>query len=354
MAIGIKGTDLNTEKILDKAIMEYVTSHEFAEFMGMGESSVIQMKDKLGKGAGDAVVFALREFVGTGGVLRGEATTLEGNEEEETFRNDKVVIDYRRAAIKLDNHELQSIRTPIDLYGALKSQLILKMTKDLQLQIVEEMTLSATPKRNRVLFGNDDINYNATLATAIATVESTDTLSVDTIYTLKDKAKNVARVSNNVTGRKIRPVQIQTDSGVLIEKFVMWTNSKGARDLAASTEWKDLRAADMNNELASKYFSGSEYLGEVDGVMVFRIDSMDGLTRAGEGAASADVYCSVLVGAQAFGYAYGNKGEFADSPNTDYGKNMKIGYTIIDNIKKLVFSDGTVDEENGIVFAFHG
>lgn len=76
--------------------VEVLKSTWLTRFMGSSQSSIIQVKDELGKSAGDKVTFGLRMQM-TGDGIQGDST-LEGNEEALVTYTDALYIDQLRHA----------------------------------------------------------------------------------------------------------------------------------------------------------------------------------------------------------------------------------------------------------------
>lgn len=346
-------SNLNQPKVLKSAFETFVTSQELAPFMGSGEDAIIQRQVRVGKGAGDTTYFSLRGILPTSAIVSG-TTQLEGAETQQELFDFGIVVDNKRSATVVPNRKLTDLRTPIALVEYMRPLLLDQHARALRDDIIATADVTATPNRTRVLFGADDANYNATLATALATVDATnDKLSVAMIRTAVDKARNVASVSGGVESREIRPSSFKTINGALQRSYVLWVDAEGARQLQADSEFKELRDDTRSNMISMPYFNGQDYLGMVEGVMVYRIDAMSALTKAAAGAAGIDVGHAVLCGAQAFGLSFGNVGSFEKSDNTDYNFNAKIGYHVIRGQEMFTFDTGAGAVEQGVVHLFY-
>ena len=342
--------DLNTKKIKSLSFKQVLRGNEFAPFMGKDANGVIQVDVDTSKGSGTNLAYSLLAAQDAdSGFILGD-NTLTGNEEALTYYSDKVEIDDVRRGIKVGRQKYSNLATPMKLQEEIKPQLMDVFAEKLGNDIVTSAVVTATPNRTRVLFGASDSNYDATLATALANIDTAaDTMTVDMLKIAVNKAKDVASASAGVKSRRIRPFKAEADKmGAQINNFLCFMDAEVASDLTSSDEWKDLRAADRNNELSKHFFTGSEYLGTVHGVMCFEVNRMVNNVKSGAGAASADVHHSILVGAQAFGLAYGETGTFAEGDETDFGMNVSIGYHQIYGVKMLSFNS----VEQGVVHIF--
>lgn len=347
-------SNLNQPTVLKRAFQEFVTSNDLAVFFGAGEDAAIQMKIDTSKGRGDTVYFSLMAALDTANIVSG-STNLAGNEQDITLYEDGVTIDWKRAGVKVEHRKLVDLRTPVEIVRFMRPLILDQMARGLQQDIIDSADVTATPNRTRVLFGATDANYDATLATALANIDSTnDKLTVDMIYKAVDKARNLASASGGVTSRKIRPIKVQMKSGARMETYALLVDGIGARQLKSDPEFQELRDTDMKNEIAQAYFTGHNFLGAVDGVMIFRVDDLSRLVKAGAGAGTPaiDVSHALLIGAQAFAVAFGLTGEFVvgtGATDTDYGRDDKIGYNTIRGQKMLSFNS----VEQGVVHIFH-
>lgn len=342
--------DLNTQKIRSKTFKEIMRGNEFASFISKDANGVIQLEVDSRKGAGTNLTFSLLAAQDPStGFIEGD-NEQNGNEEKLTYYSDKVEINDLRRAILVGREKYDNLKTPMELQGVIKPQLMDVFAERLASDIAKAAEVTATPNRARVLFGADDANFNSTLDTALGSIDSsTDKLSVKMIKTAVAKAKNIPTASANVKARKIRPFKASADKfGSEVNNFLLFVDPIASQHLTADSDWKDLRAADRNNEISKHFFTGSEYLGTVHGVMCFEVPRLAELTKAGKGDSGINVLHSILVGAQAFGLAYGLTGKFNYKSDTDYGMNVGINYHQIYGIKMLKFNS----IEQGVVHIF--
>lgn len=349
-------SNLNQPTVLREAFKEYTTAHELAFLMGNSESSAIQMKVDTSKGRGDKLYFSLIEAGDPANRVKGSAN-LAGNEEDMTLRDDGVTIDYDRYARAFEQYKLVDLRTPVEIMGVMRPSILDVMARGLRNDIIDAAAVTASPNRTRALFGATDANYNATLATALANVDATnDKLTVSMINTAVDKARNLASASNGTSTRKIRPIKTKMQNGAMMNHYVLLVDGVGARQLQADTNFTALRDDQKSNPISMPYFNAHDYLGMVDGAMVYRVDDLSRINHASAGASSINVSHALLLGAGAFGVGVGLPGEFVvgtGATDTDYGRDYKVGYNTIRGQKMLKFSDGSSDIENGVVHLFH-
>ena len=342
-------SDLNQKDILKQSFREYIDGNTLRWLMGTTSDAVIQLKQDESKGRGDTIYFNLVDAFDPTKAKRGDEQ-LEGNEVDLKFHTDSVTIDYVRYAAKVEQKELVNARTPVEVVGLLKPQLLDAKAQTMRDDIIDSAAITATPNRTRVLFGSDESgNYNATLATALANVDATnDKMSLAMAKTAKRKALNIAAYSGDVTSRRVRPMRIvQEGQPNIQDKFVMLLDPISADHLQADTEFKDLRDDMRKNDISAPFFDGSRYLGEADGIMFYMVPDLTRIASADGGASSTRVAHNLLLGAQAFAVGIGLAGKFSGK-EMDYGLHMGISHTAIYGTKMLKF-DGI---ENGVVHVF--
>lgn len=358
-------SDLNDKQIRTQVALEYINGNPFRWTMGTQASDIIQMQVNTRKGAGDTIVFNLLDAFDPSKVKRG-SEMLEGNEVDPKFNTDKVVVDYVRYAGKVEQQALVNARTPLEVVGVLRPQIVDAQTQVLRDEIIAEFlegfidiettdgaggsinVADTSPDRTRSLFGATDANYNATLSTALGNIDSpTDKLSLAMVRIARQKALNVAAFSNGDTTRKIRPFRVMDANNALIETYVMFLDPISATHLSADSEFKDLRDDGRTNQISVPFFNGSKYLGEAEGTMFYIIEELTKVGDLDAGATSSAVATNLFCGAQAMGIGIADAGEFADR-EIDYKMHIGVAHTIIRGTKRLDF-DGLA---NGVIFVF--
>lgn len=336
---------------------EFVRDSGFKPYSGTGTNSIIVVKRELIQG-GQIItiplVSALKEAM-TG------TNTLVGN--EETLGNvsyDLKPYWHRHAvSIKKDaQHE-----SVIDLLNAGKDMLKVRDADDMRDSIINAMSAVAEasssyndgtghPKQvffteatdaqknawsaanqYRILYGNAESNYNATFATAAATIDTTaDTFTADSVRLLKRMARRRLRtvVGDSIDLPSIRPVRTG-DQGR--EFFVCFAHSLAFRDLQADLETVNLdgRPRDVQS---NPIFQDGDLL--VDGVVVREIPEMFGYGAIGN--SSANVYPVYFCGAQAIGHAWGQLPRATQRKEDDYGFIKGVGTESLWACEKMIYN----------------
>jgi N4-gp56 family major capsid protein len=342
----------------DEFFRDYVRASRFRRYMGTDESAIIQLKDDLTKKKGDTVTFALvNELVGNG--VTGNAT-LKGNEERLGSRSHAVAVDVLRHAVAVDDWDEQ--KSAIDLRNAARVQLREWANKKLRDGILSALgqidgvafTSSTVAQRDtwtannqdRILFGDNTGNYNATFATGTFAVSAAETLTPEILSLMKRMAQ--------AASPKIKPVMVKdTDQ----EWYVAFVGPRAWRDLTTDNPTtnplmlanRDARVRGVDNPL----FTGDSLVW--DGMILRQIPEIATLeaSLSSSGVTLEPVY---LCGAQAVGLAWAQRTK-STTDTDDYGFLHGVGVQEIRGIEKLRFgtatgADTTTPKDHGVVTAF--
>jgi N4-gp56 family major capsid protein len=344
----------------DEFFRDYVRMSRFKRYMGTNESAIIQLKEDLTKKKGDRVTFALvNELVGNG--VTGNAT-LKGNEERLNSRSHAVTVDVLRHAVAVDDWDVQ--KSAIDLRNAAKVQLREWAQKKLRDGITNALgqidgvnfTSSTVAQRDtwtannqdRVLFGDNTGNYNATFATACAAVSAAESLTPNILSLMKRMAQ--------AASPKIKPVYVREMDQ---EWYVAFIGPRSWRDLVEDNPTtnvltlanRDARVRGVDNPL----FTGDSLVW--DGMILRQIPEIATLetSLSSSGVVLEPVY---LCGAQAIGIAWAQRTK-TTTDTDDYEFLHGVGIQEIRGIEKLRFgtaagADTTTPKDHGIVTAFVG
>jgi hypothetical protein len=344
----------------DEFFRDYVRMSRFKRYMGTSEAAIIQLKEDLTKKKGDRVTFALvNELVGNG--VTGNAT-LKGNEERLNSRSHAVAVDVLRHAVAVDDWDVQ--KSAIDLRNAAKVQLREWAQKKLRDGItnalgqidgvnftsstVAQRDTWVTNNQDRVLFGDNTGNYNATFATACAAVSAAESLTPNILSLMKRMAQ--------AASPKIKPVYVREMDQ---EWYVAFIGPRSWRDLVEDNPTtnvltlanRDARVRGVDNPL----FTGDSLVW--DGMILRQIPEIATLetSLSSSGVVLEPVY---LCGAQAIGIAWAQRTK-TTTDTDDYEFLHGVGIQEIRGIEKLRFgtaagADTTTPKDHGIVTAFVG
>jgi len=320
---------------------EYLGEFPFFDLMGTSSDSVIQVKEDLTKNIGDAITIGIRAKLSGDG--QSGTSRLKGNEEQMEFFNQRIEIDELRHGVLLKGKMSQK-RVAFNLRNEAKDALKDWLKEKTEIALISAISDVTTGRvQGRYLYGAANGNWNSTHATAQANVDATnDIMTLAMISIAKRKSKLG-------TGIKMRPFKIKDSGRVIAEKLIMFIHDYAARDLKADTNWSTIQ----NNMItAGKYdvplISGSNFLGEYDGVLIYAYDRVE--IDTGAGAGGIDIAHNLLLGAQAAAIVWGERTTWAediDDYNDENG--FKIGE--VRGIEKLVFNRDTA-EDHGVVHVY--
>lgn len=298
------GHAVTQENFLNYCFREYVDKLVLKPYMGTSTESVIHVKDVFSKQKGDAVTFNLAAKLEGEGVQSGG--TMEGNEESMNFYGQRILLDEYRHAVK-DDGTMSRQRTPFELKQEFEPALTTWLAQKVERQLFLAMSdidgvlyAAATAGQknawnveniDRILFGVTTANYNATHATALGNIDSSN----DVLSTLQiSLAKRRAQLCNP----KIRPIKI--DDGE--EYYVMFVHNLCARDLKNSDAWAQAQRLARFRGDDNPIFTGM--LGVWDGVILKESPKVQLINGVGNG--NIDVAANSLCGAQALLFAQGD------------------------------------------------
>jgi N4-gp56 family major capsid protein len=334
--------------------VEYVRDNRMSKFAGTNPNNIIQVKEGSEKVISIPLVTRLKGSGVTG------SQRLTGNEEAIGNYNWDMATTYRRHGVRLDKEERE--KSEFDMMMAAKPLLKNWALEDLRNQYLDAFcavyngtTYSAIDSatagiRNtwnannsdRVLYGAVTSNYNATFATALANVDSTnDKLSPDMI----DLAKNIAQTADPF----IRPVQVGEDD----EYFVMLVGSTAMYHLRNNSVMlqanRDARERNINNPL----FRGGDLMW--DNVLIrevpeitrrFSANAASLFATGGNSSTAAEP--AFLCGAQALAWAIGQRPDFTTDNTDDYGFRPGVAIEKKELVNKLFFNN----KQHGMVSVF--
>lgn len=335
---------LTVEQWEDSIFTEYLSEMQFANFTGEGPTAIIQVKEQLAKQDGDAVTIGMRGQI-NGGLVTGNSKGV-GNEGTMEFYNQRITIDNTRRLVKIENVRMSEKRVAFGVLKQARAALTEVFKEDLENDLVSALTDTASGRvRGRYLYGAADSNWNATHATALANVDSTnDRLTTDAVEIMKRKAT----IPVNALAR-IRPFKVK--GGKNVEQwFSLWGHSYNMRDLRKyDAAWVNAHLNIPPQAMGdSPIYSGSWFKGAWEGVLLYEYDRMPLL--AGTGASSIQTSHSILCGAQAAAIVWGQRSKFGEE-SQDVGHTRVYELHEIRGIQKLVFSRST-PEDNGVVHGF--
>jgi len=330
--------NLTVDQWNDTLFREYLRAAYWTMFSGTSANAAVHMVEDLSKGKGDNVILGLRTQL-VGGVVTGNNTGI-GNEGTFDLVDENITIDNVRVLAKVKDVPMTQKRTMFNILNEAKLAIVEKA----QARYDDEITTELSSRDNgrvqgRMLYGSADSNYNATHATALATVDNTaDKMSTTIIEILKRKAQ----IPVNAVA-KMRPIRVITGKGKQ-EWFTLHIHPYAARDLKQDPAWRNahLNLPPQSNA-NSPIYTGAEWIGAWEGVQIYNYEGISLETN------SNSVQCAVnlFLGAQAIGVAWGQRSKWGEEPS-DVGHNMTYETHEIRGMERLVFSRSTPENQGCI------
>lgn len=347
-------TTINTlsqlKKYEQRYFAEYVRESGFNPYMGAGVNSPFVVKRQLVDG-GQVINIPLVSALNGDGKGTG---TLVGNEESLANASYDVKPYWHRHAVLVGKD--QAHISSFDVKSAARDMLKIWDMDDLRDGIVDALSAvvesssaydaqdghakqvylkdATTAQKNafaargqyRLLFGAAESNWNATWATALATVGSGDELGVAEVRLMKRMARR--RVKG--TYPSIRPIRVG-DQGR--EYYVLFTNSENFVKLKADLDTINLDGRPRDVE-SNPIFQDGDLL--IDGVICREIPEIPNGTAAGLSASQGPAY---LCGAQALAIAWGQTPRATERKEDDYGFRWGKGTESLWAAEKLIYND---------------
>lgn len=376
MALTTIQTNNKYIKFREEVIREFVRQNMFSAYMGNSMTSIIRVLNDL-KAGGEQVNVPLVNSLRATAIATG---TLTGSEEAIDNYGFRMWIDWARNAVKTNKAEIQKDSADIfDIARPLLTDWGQELIKNEVVDSFLSIPLATAPanlgttngqrvngiswdnasagqrntwnadNQDRVLYGAAVGNFNATWATAAATVDSTsDKLTAAAVRLMKRRAMTAT------TTQRIRP--IRTNDGY--DFYVLFVDPNLFRDLAGDTTI-------LNNHLYARPREGTSYKdnplfmdGDIlyDGVIVRQVPEM--LTRrptifatAGAGGTTA-INAAVLCGQSAVAQFYGQLPRPTQLDQTDYQFNRGVGLEMCYGIGKVAKLTGTALKDWGVFTGF--
>lgn len=347
---------LELTKWRSKFIPEYVRDSGFEPYMGDSEMDIIHVVNDL-KTDGYTIRIPLLARLQSAGVTGNQR--LSGAEETLDQYYQDISWDYARNGVEISKKERE--KSAQDLIAAVRPRLKEWASERMKYKIIDCFhTMSdgtayadasagtrntfITNNSDRVLFGNAISNGSSNvMATALATVDSTNDKLTTTVLQL---AKRRARLARPI----IRPFKSGTSGR---EYYVMFAHPHCFRDLKNDTTMvnanRDARAREGSGMNDNPLFQDGDLI--YDGVIVREIPEFyqarigssvnTNTTLVGVGASSIDVGVNFLCGAQSIGYVQKQLATPTTKTEDDYGFFQGMGVEIADGYSKLRWNNGS-------------
>ena len=378
MAETLLSSALEKQKWSSDYLAEYVRESGFLPYMGRKSSSIIMTKYELASENGKTINIPLVTKLTAAGV-RGSGV-LDGKEEQLGNFNCGISVDWLRNAVKVPKST--QYKTEIDLLNAGRDMLKLWSSDTLRADMIKYMagptvTTSSVPatdivdsdgnvvvtgataanfntwcaaNQDRILFGSATGNWNATHATGLGAVDSTNDKLTASVVSL---AKRMAKAASPA----IRPFRLEDGR----EYFVMFAGARSFRDLKNDSVMinanRDARAREGGGMNSNPLFQDGDLI--YDGVIVRQIEEISTLittssTFVAAGNGSISVEPNFLCGQQAMAVAWGQEPTPITDTTGDYKFRPGVAIEELRGIAKLHFATGasSASKQHGIVTVY--
>lgn len=343
MAVSTLTSASQVQKWVADYFAEYVRDSGFKAYMGRGPNSIITAKYELTPVGKTINIPLVGKLSGAG--VTGQ-TALEGAEEALNNYNHQIAIDFLRNGVLQTEDQMHY--TEMDLLKASREMLKLWSMEKMRTDIITAMSMisgvsyaaSSAAQKNawnaantdRIQFGTSKSNYNATHATALANIASSQKLSMSVVSLLKRIAKTASPI--------VRPYKAENGSGR--EYYVLFAGSLAFRDLKIDMNTTNINGRERDVETNPVFQDGDLIY---DGVVVREIPEIP--VTGAVGTASAQVAPVYLCGAQAVGVAWGMEPQVR-TDTRDYGHFRGVAITEARGVNKLIYNS----KDHAIVTGF--
>ncbi|MCB5205014.1 DUF4043 family protein [Neorhizobium sp. T786] len=357
---------------------EFVRENMFSPYMGQDLNAIIRIRQELKQGGDQMNIPLVTKLRG-----RGTGTgTLVGNEEKIDNYGMRLWIDWARHAVVTKKSETH--KDSADIFGEARP-LLSDWGKERQRDDIVEafMALPAevapvglgadegntvngikyenatTAQKNtwnadnqdRVLYGSAVSNYNATHATALGNIDTTDDK-------MSAKVVSLAKSQAELADPAIKPYK--TRDGY--EYYVMFVGSNAFRDLKADPTIvaanRDARAREGNGMDKNPLFQDGDLIW--DGVIIRKVPEISKYvtsvwtTLLTAGASSSRVEPYFLCGQQALVLGWGQMAKPTFRKEDDYGFITGVGTEMAYGVGKMFkrIQDGTAMKQWGVFTGF--
>lgn len=351
----------------DTALTQHFGTFPLLNLMspGNGGSTLegVIIKETFENGAGDTKDYAFRAPVSTNSVKKGDQR-IQGTGSSILYGKDSIKLDEYGDELQVKGRPLNNLRTKIDVDEDTSKALGEQSARYVMVQTMAALTdVTSGRTQKRYLYGAAESNWNATHATALANVDATDDKL--TLALLGD-AITKFRTQGSGLGY-MKPAKVTLKDGSEVNKFVGLFHPSAVRDLKKDPDFKN--SVYVKNSDMFDVISGSNYVGEYEGCLIYALDPVDGendtLLVAGAGASGINVAHNLILGAGAMVIGYGKEvkpagnTKFSMSNNgnmiitcvdDDHGRDALWGWRNIMGFRKLV--DGNTNEDFGVAHLF--
>lgn len=326
-----------------KLLVETLRNTYIYDFLGKTADSVIQYRTEVEKDAGDRLTIGLRAQL-TGNGVGGDGT-LEGNEEALATYSDTLVVDQLRHAVRSAG-KMSEERVPFSVREEAMSGLKDWWAERLDTSFFNQiagftaqtdvrytgMQAAIAPDANHIFRPNS--------RTTDESLTTGDEMSLQLIDRMVARATQFTSIAG--TGVPMRPIRIRGG-----KYFVMFLHDNQVFQLRSQTsagQWADItKARTQGGEMDNPLFTGGDYVGLYNGVVLHKAPRVPNGVNSTTGAAVTNARRAILCGAQAaafgMGQGYGDPQKMTwVEESFDYGNQLGVSAGLIFGLKKFRFN----------------
>jgi N4-gp56 family major capsid protein len=294
--------DITAEQFAADTFRQYLDQLVLTKYMGTDSNALIQVREELAKGKGDAVTINLMAALSGAGIT-GDSD-LETHEEAMLAYGQRIVLNQYKNAVR-DAGSLTKQRAPFDLLGEFRPALtnwLAQKTEDLFFDAAINIdgatygTASESTKDAWLVSNTDRVLFGAATGNNASNDHSAALSQIDSSTDVLNTAQiSLAKRLAQLASPRIRPIRVADGQ----EFYVMFVHPYCARDFKSSVANAQMYA--MPAGLDNPLFTGA--LGAWDGVLIVESPKVALLDNVG--GSSIDVAGNFLCGAQAFALVQG-------------------------------------------------
>jgi hypothetical protein len=341
---------------------ELLLASPLSSFMGETSSAMIQVVHKK-KGTGLTTTFQLlRELEYKTSVTGYDQYSGKGHQIK--FYSDTLKLDQDFIGAKLEGLSLTELTTPIDVFNAIRPEVLKAHKQKVTFKILESATFKnydniATqgPSNNRVIYSGTVRHNDGTILSSIdnmgAATPDESGAKVADFLALREIAINGGKDKYREE-KRISPYQIENTRQWISPFFCLFIDTKTMNSLRLDPNWT---AQERRGVIESPYqpsiIKGGMLRGMIENIYVYEVPEL-GDFRIANGDGSKKVAWNLFCGAQAFGLAWSGT-PWLDPEYSNHREDYELGLFDLRGQKVLKFpsyQDETKEIENGLIHYF--
>lgn len=329
---------------------EYTRASRFSKFTGAGANNIIKAN------SGNEQIVEI-PFVGrlTGAGVSGSSALVSNEEALDNYSWGLTPTYYRNAVVVTKE---ESEKPNFNLIDAAREQLSVWAMAEHRDRVIDSLGAiyngttystygaAAEAAKDTWLTNNDGtvgrVVFGDALSNQSGTDHSASLLAVTAAMTFDTTAISFMKRMAQNADPHITPLRTSDDE----EFFVMFVDQRARRDLVADTAMQQANREARDRGLSNPLFRGGDLMW--DNVLIREVPEIASLGAVG--ASSAAVSPVYLCGAEAVGWAFGQRPRMTRLKEDDYDFKRGVGVELKEDVKKMFWND----IQNGVVTGYFG